>query len=77
MQYSNGQKISKFELLSIFKDVWHKNNIQIHPVPGKNIDKSLFPSIHTAISPAPSYIEMCTELREYMHRNENTYSLYQ
>lgn len=76
LQISNGFKISKFDLLSIFKRIWEKSNVEIIPIPGKKIDKSLVPSSCESISQIPDYETMCGELAQYMRSHNETYSHY-
>lgn len=76
IQYSNGIKISKYQLLKIFQETWHKYNIEIIPENGKKVDKSLIPSYPQSILPVPSYIIMCKELAEYMNNNSQFYKHY-
>jgi len=76
LQYSNGCKISKYELLRIFQKTWDKNNIEIIPIPGKNIDKSLIPTYPQTIFPVPDYQKMCDELGFYMNNHPELYGKY-
>jgi len=41
---TNGDKISKYELLRLFKEVWKRDNITVKPYNGKSVDKSLIKS---------------------------------
>jgi dTDP-4-dehydrorhamnose reductase len=75
LQISNGVKISKFDLLRIFKKVWNKNII-INPIPGKEVDKSLIPSQCQFKFLIPSYITMCEELANYMQIHFDQYKHY-
>ena len=76
LQCSNGIKISKFDLLQIFKKTWNKSTIEIIPVPGKRVDKSLLPSDPELTLQIPDYITMCEELFEYMHDHNERYKQY-
>lgn len=76
LQYSNGNKISKFNLLQIFQQSWHKSNIQIIPKPGKRVDKSLIPSYSQSILKVPDYKTMCDELSEFMISHAEQYKQY-
>lgn len=76
LQYSNGNKISKFNLLQIFKQSWNKSNIEIIPAPGKKVDKSLVSSYNQSIIQVPDYKTMCDELAKYMNEHVKLYSQY-
>ena len=76
LQYSNGDKISKLNLLQIFKQSWNKSNIEIIPKPGKKVDKSLVPSYPQSILKVPDYITMCDELYHFMKKNPDLYMHY-
>lgn len=38
---TNGDKISKYELLKLFKEIWKRNDVIVRPYQGKSVDKSL------------------------------------
>lgn len=76
LQYSNGLKISKFELLKIFQKIWHKNNVEIIPHNGKKIDKSLIPTYPQKVLQVPDYETMCHELFLYMNIHPERYVKY-
>lgn len=76
LQISNGKKISKFDLLIIFKKIWKKENIEINSVEGKKVDKSLIPSECKHISQIPDYEIMCIELENWMEANLSLYQHY-
>lgn len=62
---SNGQGINKYDLLNLFKGIWEKEGVSIHPYEGKKVDKSLKKSIHFNFD-VPGYKEQLTELRDWM-----------
>ena len=64
---TNGQPISKFDLLSLIKDKFQLNNIQLKRVPGKKADKSLNTKYH--YFNVPSYEEMITDMHKYYLKN--------
>lgn len=41
---TNGNKISKCDLLALFKEIWNKDDIVVKPYHGKSVDKSLLKS---------------------------------
>lgn len=76
LQCSNGEKISKYALLKLFQESFGKKNVEIIPIPGKNVDKSLLPTINNHISCIPGYKSMCDELNEYIRSRFNLYKQY-
>lgn len=69
---SNGEKISKFDLLNLIKKIWQKNDIKINPYNEKSVDKSLLKSDRFNFR-VPKYSEMMYQLDEWMKNNENLY----
>jgi len=69
---SNGEKISKFDLLNLIKKVWQKNDIKINPYNEKSVDKSLLKSDRFNFR-VPVYPEMMYQLDDWMKNNENLY----
>jgi dTDP-4-dehydrorhamnose reductase len=69
---TNGDKIAKYDLLVLFKQIWNKKNIIINPCFGKSVDKSLFQSVSFNYV-VPNYKTMLTELRDWMTINEDIY----
>ena len=64
---TNGQPISKFDLLSIIKDKFELNNVDLKRVSGKKADKSLSTKFnHFNIK---TYSEMISEMRNYYIKN--------
>ena len=64
---TNSQPISKFDLLSIIKDKFELNHIDLKKVTGKKSDKSLY-SKYNYFS-VPSYEQMITDMRKYCLKN--------
>ena len=69
---SNGEKISKFDLLNLIKKIWQKNDIKINPYNEKSVDKSLLKSDRFNFR-VPEYPEMMYQLDYWMKNNENLY----
>ena len=64
---TNGQPISKFDLLSLIKEKFELNNIDLKRVSGKKADKSLSTKFnHFNIQ---TYSEMISEMRNYYIKN--------
>lgn len=69
---TNGDKISKYDLLNLIKNIWNKNGVTIKPYNGKSVDKSLSKSDKFYFN-VPTYSEMLYQLYEWMKNNENLY----
>ena len=64
---TNGKPISKFDLLSLIKDKFELNNIDLKKVSGKKSDKSLNTKYH--FFNVPSYEQMITDMHKYYLEN--------
>ena len=60
---TNNTKISKYDLLLLFKEVWDKSTI-INKGEGKSVDKSFIDTMNVA--KIPSYKDMLLDLKEFM-----------
>jgi dTDP-4-dehydrorhamnose reductase len=70
---TNGEKISKYELLNLFKAIYRNgDNIFIRPYPGKQVDKSLLKSGKLKYA-VPSYQQMLIEQKEWIQANKAFY----
>ena len=73
---TNGEKISKFNLLELFKLKWSTNNVTIKEgLSKKSVDKSLAVSNSFAYE-VPSYEEMINEQFIWMDRHRSLYAFY-
>jgi len=73
---TNGIPVSKFEMISLFKEIWNKNDITIHSVEGKSADKSL-KSLRTDFHySVPTYRVMFGELFDWMEKHPDLYAQY-
>lgn len=71
---TNGIKISKYNLLKIFKDVF-KKDVTIKPDENYKVDKSLALSTQTSrLGPAPTYEKMVHDMKIWMEENRDLYS---
>lgn len=70
---TNGIPINKFDLITIFKEIWDKDNITINPYNGKVVDKSLVKSEILNYN-VPSYREMLEEQHDWMTEFSNFYT---
>lgn len=74
VQLSNGEGISKYELLCLFRDIWHRD-IEIIPDNRNNIDKSIAKSDVFAYRVA-SYKTMLDEMEYWMREHITYYEAY-
>jgi len=73
---TNGQPISKFEMVSHFKRIWKTDHIQINKIEGKVTDKSL-KSLRTDFKyPITSYVQMLKEQLKWMKEYGHLYKHY-
>ncbi|MCD4743900.1 MAG: hypothetical protein K8R67_15670, partial [Desulfobacteraceae bacterium] len=73
---SSENKISKYELLDLFKEVWDKNNIIINRFPDYKSDKSLCNTRVDFDFKVKDYKTMLQELHEWMQNNSILYKQY-
>lgn len=71
---TNGQPISKFEMVTLFKDIWKTDHIQITPVEGKVADKSLISVRSDFKYPVASYSKMIEDQHNWMHTHPDLYA---
>jgi dTDP-4-dehydrorhamnose reductase len=69
---TNGEKISKFDLLQLIKQIWNMENFKIHAFDGYTIDKSLLPSRQFNYE-VPAYRKMLEEQFNWMQLNKELY----
>ncbi len=73
---TNGQPITKHELILLLNDIWKNGDLKIIPMDGKIVDKSL-KSIRIDLNYSyKSYRDMLTELYDWMLLNMNIYTSY-
>ena len=70
---SNGEKISKNDLLQLIKKIWNRSEIEIEPSEGKTVDKSLITSRNDFKFKVNSYENMLNDLCEFMKSNTPMY----
>ncbi len=71
----NDSKISKFNLVAIFNEVFHKN-LSINPYDGYKVDKSLINSRTDFSFKVNSYKEMVLEMKNWIKKNKELYPHY-
>lgn len=69
---TNGTKISKYDLLSICKEIFGRTDITIVPNSDKHVDKSLHKSNRIDYS-VPGFHEMIKEMQEWMEQHKSLY----
>jgi len=71
---TNGIRISKYDLINIFKNVF-QTNVHIKPDDSYKVDKSLALSVHTKLlGDVPSYEKMIKDMKSWMQENRDLYS---
>ncbi|KIC63429.1 dTDP-4-dehydrorhamnose reductase family protein [Chryseobacterium taiwanense] len=70
---TNGVAINKYDLINLFKDIWHKDETIILPYEGKNVNKSLQKS-NTLKYQVKGYKEMLIEQDEWMKEFSSLYN---
>ena len=73
---TNGVPINKFELLNLFKKVFHRKDLSIEKYAEYKSDKSLKSNRRDFDYSVPSYEEMLTEMKKFMQKNQEIYSKY-
>jgi dTDP-4-dehydrorhamnose reductase len=72
---TNGQAIAKFDMLQLFKSIFNRDNLQVNPVEGKAVDKSLQSDRNDFDYQVPTYDIMFQEMydnmvtRKYLYKN--------
>jgi len=67
------EKISKYDLLCLLKDIWQRTDIIIEPDGSKVVDKSLISTRNDFDFRLKSYIEMLQDLRYFMQMYSDLY----
>lgn len=73
---SPDKKISKYDLLNLFKKVWNKNSVTIKLYSDYKSDKSLCSNRKDFTFKVNDYKKMLQELQEWMQSNKNIYQQY-
>jgi len=71
---TNGQPISKYELVSILNQIWRNNQINIQAINGKVVDKSLKSCRLDFEFVVNSYAKMLHDQYDWMQANESLYN---
>jgi len=70
---TNNNKISKYDLLNLFKKIW-KKEIKLNKFNGNRKDKSFLNIEHPNYIVDKSYEEMLIEMKSFMESNDDLYS---
>lgn len=73
IQLSNGEGISKYDLLCLFREIWQRD-IEILPVDANGVDKSIARSTRLDYI-IPGYRRMLEEQKEWMDSHGYLYDL--
>ena len=70
---TNGDKICKYDLLNLFKDIFQKEDVIVKSIEGKNVDKSLVTTRADFNYKVSSYEQMVTDQFKYMNEKRELY----
>lgn len=76
LNLTNGDGISKYDMLNLFAVSLSKNDLTINCVEGKTVDKSLTSERKDFTYIVPSYSVMFNEMADQMHNNKSRYKYY-
>ena len=71
--FTNGVKINKYDLTKLFKEVFHKEDIQIEAYSGYQVDKSLVKTNFDFTYEVRSYQKMIEEMKNWMDQHPELY----
>jgi dTDP-4-dehydrorhamnose reductase len=74
---TNGEPISKFDLLSLFKEIWCREDIIINRDDNRVSDRSLLCNRNDYRYPVPSYRDMLIEMKKFMIEHQVLYGFYE
>lgn len=75
IQLSNGVGIAKYDLLNLFKSIWHKHDVEILPFDGNGVNKSITKSVRFDYE-VPTYEKMLLEQHDWMNVHNDLYIQY-
>ena len=76
IQVAPGDKIDKYNLISLFNSIYRNNKIKIQPFEEYTVDKSLKSIRPDFIYKVPTYIEMLIEQKEWIESHKELYPHY-
>lgn len=74
---TNGTPISKYDLLSLFKEIWRRDDIIIEKDDTKSSDRSLVCVRKDFKYRVPSYRTMLEEMKSFMSAHQELYTFYE
>lgn len=75
VQLSNGVGIAKYDLLQLFKKIWHKQDVEILPFDGNGVNKSIAKSMRFDYE-VPTYEQMLMAQYDWMNAHKDLYLQY-
>lgn len=75
IQLSNGEGISKHDLLCLFQEIWQKRDVEICPFDANGVDKSIAKSGRFDYE-VPGYRKMLEDLAAWMQEHRDMYGQY-
>lgn len=75
LHVTNGERISKFDLIKLFQSIWKIDTVSIMPYSGKSVDKSLISKKEIDFN-VPSYSDMLLKQFGWMKKRNEMYSPY-
>jgi dTDP-4-dehydrorhamnose reductase len=70
----NDQKINKYDLITLFKDIFKKTDVKIDPLDDYKVDKSLLKTNHDFAYIVPSYKAMILSMKEWIENHDQLYN---
>ncbi|MCZ4242911.1 dTDP-4-dehydrorhamnose reductase family protein [Pedobacter punctiformis] len=70
----NNKKINKYELTTLFKNIFNKADVEIAPYDGYKVDKSLIKTKQDFNYEVPEYEVMIKEMKDWMIKHKDLYS---
>ena len=75
IKLSNGVGIAKYDLLQLFKKIWHKQDVEILPFDGNGVNKSIAKSMRFDYE-VPTYEQMLMDQYDWMNAHKDLYLQY-
>lgn len=72
----NNEKINKYDLVNLFKDIFKKEMVEIEPYDDYAVDKSLIKTNMTFMYNVPSYRLMIQEMKVWIENHKDFYKFY-
>ncbi|WP_316844679.1 SDR family oxidoreductase [Pedobacter psychrodurus] len=72
----NNEKISKYNLVNLFKEIFDKTDIEVEPYDDYRVDKSLIKTNNSFSYTVPSYRQMLHEMKVWIDEKHALYNFY-